>query len=141
MSKKIFIDTNILFDIFQERQPFYKSSRQLIFQTLTDNYQLFISPLTVHIVFYVIHPKKEQRQKIIKFLKLLTIIELNRSIIQKAFQLDFPDFEDQLQYLSALAYQAPLITRNKKDFVKLNKLYKQNLPIYTPNEFNKILLH
>ena len=135
MLKKLFIDTNILFDVFQKRPPFYKSSRQLISQTLAENYQLFISPLTVHIIFYVINPKKDQRQKIINFLKLLTIVELNRRIIGKAFKLEFKDFEDQLQYLTALTYQTPLITRNKKDFIKLNKLYQQNLPIYTPKEF------
>ena len=67
-----------------------------------------------------------------KFKIISTICELDDLIIEKGLNSDFPDFEDALQYFSALRKECDIIiTRNGKDFKK------SQIPVMTPNEFLK----
>jgi predicted nucleic acid-binding protein len=55
---------------------------------------------------------------------------LDELIIEKGLNSNFLDFEDSLQYFSALRTECDIIiTRNGKDFKK------SQLPIMTPDEF------
>ena len=50
---KAFVDTNILVDVFERRQPYYLDSANIIEQGLLGKYTLVISPLTIINTLYI----------------------------------------------------------------------------------------
>ncbi len=74
---------------------------------------------------------KTSREILRKFKVLVEILSLDDRIIELALSDDlFPDFEDGLQYYSAIEHSVDIIiTRNKKDFKK------SKLPVFTAKEY------
>ena len=65
-----------------------------------------------------------------KFKIISGICELDELIIEKGLNSEFHDFEDSLQYFSALRTECDIIiTRNGKDFKK------SQIPVMIPDEF------
>lgn len=61
---------------------------------------------------------------------LVEVLPLDNKIIDLAQTSDLKDFEDAIQFFTAIEHHADIIiTRNKKDFKK------QNLPILTAKEY------
>lgn len=132
---KIFVDTNIVIDLLAKREPFYRAAQELF--TLSDKkeVQLQISSLTFANAYYSIvkHYKSVDAKKYLsKFKVLVEILPLEDKAIELALASDFVDFEDGLQYFTAMDYESDIIlTRNKKDF-KTSKL-----PVMTAEEYLK----
>ncbi|RAR51092.1 type II toxin-antitoxin system VapC family toxin [Flavobacterium lacus] len=120
MSKKLFLDTNIVLDLLGEREPFYIPSAQLA--TLADQkkVKLIVSPISFATVNYFLAKSEgisNAKEKLRKFKILCEIATINESIVEKALHSDFEDFEDALQYFCALDSKCEIIiTRNHKDF-------------------------
>jgi predicted nucleic acid-binding protein len=131
--KNLFIDTNIVIDLLAKRQDFYKEAQELF--TLADNkdINLYISALTfanTHYLLLKYHKSDDVRKILIKFKILTKILSTNDKILELALVSDFKDFEDAIQYYTALENDLDLIiTRNKKDF-KTSKL-----PVMTAKEY------
>lgn len=133
--RKLFIDTNIVLDLLAKR-PDYASAAKLF--TLADQgkLELSVSSLTFANTHYILvkHEGKEKTLKILRDLELIvTIIDLSGKIVRLALNdKDFKDFEDGLQYYSALENgMEVIITRNQKDF-KHSKL-----PVMNADQFLK----
>jgi len=129
--KSFFIDTNILLDFLPDRKP-YSDQAAIIFEHQQQrNLILYVSVISFNNLYYIIS-KIDGRKTAIKLLKeltdLVTVIPLDQSIIQKSLDSNFSDFEDAIQYYSALKTKnvQGIITRNTKDFKK------SELPILTP---------
>lgn len=123
--KKIFLDTNIFIDILSKRNTGILTKDEL--SHLIDNYKIYISALTVHITYYVgkIKPEAGKHESMKKLLKLINIIPLSEDIISLSINNFHADFEDTLQYYSALDNNCNyILTRDKKDFAKI----KKNIP-------------
>ena len=117
---KIFVDTNILLDVLTKREPFYKNSA-VIWSLVEDGIvEGYISAISVNNVFYI--SKKlsdlEHAQGLVdKILKDFQIIELNYEILKLSRTISDRDYEDLIQYFSAIKSGSKyLITRNKNDF-------------------------
>ena len=130
---KLFWDTNVMLDLLGERDPFYHSAA--IIATLADmnKLKIYVSALSFTTVAYFLtkyEGNEKAKDKLRKFKVISEICELDESIIEKGLNSDFPDFEDSLQYYSALRVECDIIiTRNGKDFKN------SQLPIMTPEEF------
>ena len=130
---KLFLDTNVMLDLLGEREPFYISAAKIA--TLADKRKLkiIVSALSFATVSYFLtkyEGLKNTKDKLRKFKIISGICELDEVIIEKALNSDFPDFEDSLQYFSALRSECDMIiTRNGKDFKK------SQIPVMTPDEF------
>ncbi len=130
---KLFLDTNVMLDFLGEREPFYISAAKIA--TLADKrkLQIIVSALSFATVSYFLtkyEGLKNTKDKLRKFKIISGICELDELIIEKGLNSDFPDFEDSLQYFSALRAECDIIiTRNGKDFKK------SQIPIMTPDEF------
>ena len=130
---KLFLDTNVMLDFLGEREPFYISSAKIA--TLADKRKLKInvSALSFATVSYFLtkyEGVKKTKEKLRKFKVISGICELDELIIEKGLNSDFSDFEDSLQYFSALRAECDIIiTRNGKDFKK------SKIPVMTPDEF------
>ncbi len=130
---KLFWDTNVMLDFLGERAPFYISAAKIA--TLADKRELtvIVSALSYATISYFLtkyEGLEKTKDKLRKFRVISEICELDELIIEKGLNSDFPDFEDSLQYYSALSSECDIIiTRNGKDFKK------SQIPVMTPDEF------
>lgn len=135
MNQRLFLDTNIILDLLGKREPFYNPIAKLA--TLADKGEvnLVASPISFATVNYFLtnfETVEIARDKLRKFKILCEICSLDASIIEKGLNSSFNDFEDALQYFSALnANCAVIITRNGKDFKDVS------LPVMTADEYLK----
>lgn len=130
--EKIFVDANIVMDLLEKREEFYQEAQELF--TLSDkkNVKLYISALTLANVHFLLfkHLKMEARKVLAKFKVLVEILAVDDKILDLALTSDQKDFEDAIQYYTAIENEMDIIiTRNKKDFKNLD------LPILTAKEF------
>jgi predicted nucleic acid-binding protein len=122
---KILVDTNVVLDLLSERKGFIEETQ--IFFTLAsqDKIKLFVSSLTFANAHYILsnQMKISGAQKILRKFKILVdCVSFDEKILELSLDSKFKDYEDSIQYYSALACSADLIvTRNKKDF-KLSSL-------------------
>ena len=118
--QRIFLDTNIVIDFLGEREPFYESVAKVL--TLADHkkIEIFTSPTTISTTHYILtkfEGSKIALEKIRKFRLLCGVSTMDNEVIDKAISSNFKDFEDAMQYFSAIATNCDLIiTRNEKDF-------------------------
>ena len=122
-----------MFDFLGERDPFYISAAKIA--TLADKRELsiIVSALSYTTISYLLSKYEsieKIKTKLRKFKVISEICELDELIIEKGLNSDFSDFEDSLQYYSALRTECDvIITRNGKDFKK------SKIPVMTPDEF------
>ncbi len=80
----------------------------------------FIAAHSITTLFYLIQKDKssaEARANITNLLQFLKIALVNQSTIDQALNLDYRDFEDAVQMISALQCKAEsLLTRNISDY-------------------------
>ncbi|AFU67724.1 nucleic acid-binding protein containing a PIN domain [Psychroflexus torquis ATCC 700755] len=118
---RLLIDTNIVIDLLAKRDKFYDEAADLFSRADKKELELSISSLTFANTNYILtklKSAKEAREILRKFKVLVELLSLDDKITELALSDDnFPDFEDGLQYYSAIENQIDvIITRNKKDF-------------------------
>lgn len=116
---KIFIDTNIVLDLLQKREDFYKEAQELFTLSDTKQVKLYVSALTIANTHYILfkHLKNEARNALSKFKVLVEVLPVDDKILSLSLASNFSDFEDAIQYYTAIENDiALIITRNKKDF-------------------------
>lgn len=122
MKKKVFVDTDIIYDLLAEREPFYQSAAKLFTKADEGEVQIFISALTIANIHYLLSKQlsESEAKKILRKIRILVhIVSLNEKIIDLALNSDFPDFEDAIQYYCALENDIEvLLTRNLRDYKK-----------------------
>jgi predicted nucleic acid-binding protein len=133
--EKLLVDTNIVIDLLSKREEFFQEAQELF--TLADNNEvvLFVSALTFANTHYLLSKYQkldEARKTLIKFKVLVNVAALDDKIVELALVSDFKDFEDAIQYHTALENEVDIIiTRNKKDFKN------SKLPVMTAKEYLK----
>jgi len=108
--KKIFLDANFFIDLIEGRSPID------IYQF--KNQALFISPLTVHIYFYV-YKIKIADQKFLSFLDFFNLVDLDEEILRNALEGPTNDLEDNIQLHSASFSDCDLFLSSDKKLLKL----------------------
>ena len=131
--KRIYIDSDILLDIFMQREPFYKPASELLSLIDLKKVLAFTTPLVFSNLFYILRKYKSKPLaiKTLSTLKnLLDIAPVNKNSVDMALNSNFNDFEDALHYFSAIQAKANyIVTRNKKDYKS------SDLPVLTAEEF------
>ena len=136
--KKLFVDTNIVIDLLARREPFYVEAAELFSLADKRHVELSISSLTIANTSYALLRQMDSNRakSVLRKLRLiLKVLPLDDKIIGLALNDEsFSDFEDGLQYFTAIEYEQELIiTRNLKDF-KSSKL-----PTMTAKQFIETL--
>jgi len=132
--KKLFIDTNIVIDLLSRREPFYDESADLFSLADQKIIELNISSLSIANTSYTLLRQTDSKKakEILRKLRLIVkVLPLDDKIIGLALNDDsFHDFEDSLQYFTAIENDHDIIiTRNLKDF-KSSKI-----PVMTARQF------
>jgi len=137
MSKRIFIDTNIMLDLLGERKPYYEPIVKIATLAGKRKLTIIVSPISFTTANYFLakfESSKIAREKLRKFKIISEICYLDEHTFEKGLNSSFNDFEDALQYFSATESECEIIiTRNVKDFKK------SLLPVMTADEFLKSL--
>jgi predicted nucleic acid-binding protein len=118
--KRVFIDTNIFLDILFRREQFVDDALSIFDMAVDGQIVLLISDLSIANIKYITRKEisTEEFYNLIQiFRPIFTIVPLGAEVIDKAISLQASDFEDALQYFSAVQAEADcLVTRNIKDF-------------------------
>ena len=131
----VFVDTNIVIDLLQKRENFYQEAQELFTKADRKKLKLYISALTFANTYYILskyYSSSKAKKILSKFKVLVEVLPTTDKIIDLALASDFNDFEDAIQFYTALESNLHvIITRNKKDF-------KNNLiPVFSAKEFLK----
>jgi len=129
----ILIDTNVVLDFALERPPFFEDAKQ-IFKAIDE--QIIMGCLlasSITDIYYFLSKDKgtgPAASFILNLVQIMQVIALDKDSILNALDLNWPDFEDALQYYGGKTVSASsIITRNPKDFTR------SDIPIYTPDQF------
>ncbi|MHC0447201.1 type II toxin-antitoxin system VapC family toxin [Flavobacterium sp. 3-218] len=132
--KNVFIDTNILMDIFANRQPFVHNSLKIYTLGVDKKIQLFSTSNTIITLHYLLKrliPEEKIRMALDEIIQNIEIIPVDATIIKKSLKSNHKDFEDAIQIVSAQSIHNMdcIVTRDLKDF----KFSEIN--VFTPDEF------
>jgi len=117
---RVLVDTNIVLDLLAKRTEFLTEAQELF--TLSDKKELklYVSSLTFANTYYILSQKMKlvnARKILRKFKVLVEVLPMDDKIIDLSLESDFKDFEDAIQYHTAIENDVNIIiTRNLKDF-------------------------
>jgi len=135
MIKIVFVDADIILDLLSFREPFYLDAAKVF--SLGDNnlIKIVTSSVVIANVHYILRKKlgNEESRKLLRKLRLIVgIVGTSEKAMDLALNSSFKDFEDAIQYFSALEGKASvLLTRNLKDYPG------REIIVQSPNEFLK----
>ena len=132
--KNVFIDINILIDIFADRQPFIENSLRIYILGTDKKINLFTSSNTITTLHYLLKKiisEEKTRIAIEHVIDNVSIIPVDLTIIKKSLKSNHKDFEDAIQIVSAQSIHNMdcIVTRDLKDFKN------SEISVLTPDEF------
>ena len=116
----VLLDTNIIVDVALERQPYFEASQQVLLLVEQGQIEGYISASTFGDLYYIIR-RSRGREWTTDFINWLVtycqIATVNEAVIRIALTSNFRDFEDAIQYSTAVVNQLDaIVTRNPQDF-------------------------
>lgn len=133
--KKVFVDTDIIIDLLAMREPHYQFSARLFSKADEGDLKIYVSSLSFSNLNYILsrqYSAAQARKKLLTFKALVTVLSVSDKSVELALNSDFNDFEDALQYFTALEHKiTTLLTRNLKDYKKAN------IPVLTAEQYLK----
>ena len=133
---RLFVDSDVILDLVLQREDHFGFAQNLFVQYQQGKCALFTSSIVLanmHFIIRKLHDIKFANSSVLFVNKHFKIIDANNDDIENAIQSKFSDFEDGVQYFSALRSKKVdvLVTRNVKD-------YKHALlPVFTPKQWCK----
>jgi len=128
--KKVYLDTNILIDILLDRDLEHISINKIT--PFLKQSQVYMSTLSVHITYYIlkIKPNTSMHRRSMALINRINLVPLSQEIINQSLNNFSIDFEDTLQYYSALDQNCDyILTRDKKNFKKIKELIPSKIEI------------
>ena len=133
----VLVDINVILDVLQKREPFYGTSALLLAALERGAADGYVAAHSITTLFYLLQKGKsssEARATITSLLQIFKIVPVDQETIEQALNLEFRDFEDAVQMISALRNKIDfLITRNVKDY------QPALLPVLQPVDFLETL--
>lgn len=132
----VLIDTNVILDMLEKREPFYESSSDVLSLCASKKIKGCIAMHSISNIFYILrknYSAENRRRLLLGILKFLQVANASHENVRHALERnDFPDFEDCLQDECAAQNHADyIITRNTDDFSN------SNISAITPADFLK----
>ena len=132
---ELFVDSDIILDLLAQREPHYIHAARLF--TLIDQNEVvaYTSPLIFANLHYLL---KKQSSNLLalknlrKLKTLINILSIDEKVIEQSLNSEFNDFEDAIQYFTAVNNGITfIITRNKIDYKR------SKIDVLTAEEFLK----
>lgn len=129
----VFFDTNVVLDVLLKREPFYADSAALWTMAERGSIRGQVSAVSFTNVYYIVRRLRNARvaRKTLVLLRdVFAPVACDAQVLDQAIDSSFADFEDAVQYFSAVRGRAAcIVTRNPQHFPE------QPLPAVTPVEF------
>jgi predicted nucleic acid-binding protein len=137
---QLFLDTNVMIDFLSDRKPFSRHASRLISCGEKNIIQLHVSAISFNNSYYILEKENGHHKTIAELEKLesmVSVIDLTKKILKDAMRSSFSDFEDAIQYFSALTIQniAAIVTRNETDFKH------SSIPVLSPQAAVTLILN
>lgn len=136
MASKLFIDSDVVIDFFTDREPFANPASELFELNEQRKVELYVSAVSINNIYYIVRKYLGQKRAIQIIEELIEMVQVagttKREIIQ-ALKNGFKDFEDSIQYSTALTIDGieAIITRNVKDYER------SHIAVFTPENYLK----
>jgi predicted nucleic acid-binding protein len=130
---RVFVDTNVLLDVLARREPFYADAARIWSLAERGKIEALVSAISFNNIYYVVR-RASNRKSADKALQLMrdvfTPVPLSVQILSQAIDAGFDDFEDAIQFHSAIHAEADcLVTRDADHFPATD------LPVLAPAGF------
>ena len=138
MKLRLFLDTNVVIDVIARREPFFVDSCEVLSLCEKGKADGFVSAITFCTVSYVLRKFSTgdtMKRQLRDLRNTLPPVDLTASVLDKAIASTIADFEDAVQFYSAVYTDADyIITRNAKDFPQ------DAIPVLSPTAFLQLKL-
>ena len=133
---KALIDTCVIVDVLQKREPFYQDAMDIVLFVSNRQFSGVLTAKALSAIYYIlrrsIHNEDEVRQLLHTLFMLFDVEDTFSTDCQIALSSPIKDYEDAIMVQTAIRTGADcIITRNLRDY-KLAPL-----PIFSPKEFLK----
>ena len=119
---RILIDTNVILDILQKREPFFADSYRALRKAIESDAECLLSASAATDIFYMLRKAlgsaQQAKEQIEKLAQLVSFADVQGMDIHTALMREMPDFEDAV--VDAVAERngaSYILTRNIKAFV------------------------
>ena len=133
MKMRVFVDTNVLLDVFAQREPFCADAMRIWTLAESGRIEASVSALSFSNCYYLVrkHSGRGNAEKAIRLLRdTFTPVDLTAQVLNQAIDAELNDFEDAIQFYSAMrARAACIITRNPDHFPR------SHVGVFSPAEF------
>ena len=131
---RLLLDTNVILDVLGAREPFVADSKRLWEFCEVGQAEGWVSAITFNNVFHILRKLTTAavaRRHLRDLHRIFQIAPVDGTLVDVALASPQPDFEDAIQYASAVFIQAAcLISRNLDDFPR-----KGPVPVRTPASY------
>lgn len=132
------LDTCVVMDFLQSREPFAQDSKKIMQAAAMNLFSGFITAKSATDIYYLTHrcthSDKESRIKLGKLLTIVSMLDSRADDVYNAIPSLVSDFEDAVMIETAARSQMDcIVTRNKKDYEK------SSVTVYSPEQFIEIL--
>lgn len=118
---RVLIDTNVILDILQKREPFFTDSYRALRRALENDAECLISASAATDIFYVLRKSlgsaQQAKEHIDQLAQVVRFADVQGMDIHTALMRAMPDFEDAV--VDAVAERSGvsyILTRNIRDF-------------------------
>ncbi len=135
---RILLDTCIIIDVFQHREPFWEDSYHVMLAIANRHGEGFLTAKSFTDLYYLTHRAthndKETRKILSTLLVPLALLDTAGIDCRKALSLEVGDYEDAVMIETAQREGLDcIVTRNQKDYAR------SPVPVYTPEEFLRLV--
>ena len=132
------IDTCIIVDALQSREPFCKEAQSIFLLCANQQFEGFLTAKAITDIYYLthrqIHSDKATRDVLTKLCALFGLLDTTALDIRKAVSAEISDFEDAVMAETAARSGVDcIVTRTTKDYSKTQ------ISVYAPAEFVELL--
>jgi predicted nucleic acid-binding protein len=123
MANRIFLDTNIIFDVIDVTRPNSDRVKEMFSLFKKRDFSMFISAITINNIVYVMRNKFHMDTSVLKkklniLLQLFQVVPFDLEILTNGLKLSFEDIEDSFQFISALRCKANYLITEDKEFLQ-----------------------
>ena len=135
---RVLIDTCIIVDFLQKRDPFFKNSHIIFLAVANYSFDGYITAKSVADIYYIMHhyfhDNNKTRIEIEKLFKLFGVLDTTEFDCKKALLSRISDYEDALMVETSVRNNLDcIVTRNASYYLK------SPIKTYSPTEFLKLL--
>ena len=136
---KTLIDTCVIVDVLQKREPFYKSAMDIVLAVSNRRCLGILTAKSVSDIYYILRRSIHNEEEVRKLLRILFILfdveDTFSTDCQLVLDSSMNDYEDAIMVQTAVRVGADcIVTRNLKDYKPAA------IPVFSPDEFLEKLI-